>query len=63
MKVKKELDEEDTWMTNKTKTSDEAGPSTSSDATIEEPLVVVAPVVEEVSSESVNTDVSVSTDA
>jgi hypothetical protein len=52
MKVKKELDEEDTWMANKTKPIDEAGPSTSTNTTIEE-----------VSSESAKTDVSVSTDA
>jgi len=56
MKVKKELDEEDTWMSNKTKPVDEAGPSTSTDE-------VIVPVIEEVSSESVNTDASVSTDA
>jgi hypothetical protein len=36
MKVKKELDEEDTWMANKTKANDDAGASTSSDIKIEE---------------------------
>jgi hypothetical protein len=46
MKVKKELDEDDTWIANKTKANDEAGPSTSSST-----------IIEEVPSGSENTDV------